>query len=57
MAPGYDPGEDGQFRTVRAKAIKFSGAVEGYVQQPTAEFLGFGATFACHDDSIKCLYF
>lgn len=30
MPPGYDAGEDGQFRTVRAKAIKFSVAVEGY---------------------------
>ncbi|MFD9116786.1 tyrosine-type recombinase/integrase [Streptomyces bottropensis] len=30
LPPGYDPGEDGQFRTVRAKAIKFSVAVEGY---------------------------
>lgn len=30
LPPGYDPGEDGQFRTVRAKAIKFEVAVEGY---------------------------
>lgn len=30
LPPGYDPGEDGQFRTVRARAIKFSVAVEGY---------------------------
>lgn len=30
LPPGYDAGEDGQFRTVRAKAIKFSVAVEGY---------------------------
>ncbi|MCY0921344.1 tyrosine-type recombinase/integrase [Streptomyces sp. H27-G5] len=30
LPEGFDPGEDGQFRTVRAKAIKFEVAVEGY---------------------------
>lgn len=30
LPPGYSPGEDGQFRTVRAKAIKFVVADEGY---------------------------
>lgn len=30
LPEGYDPGEDGQFRTVRAKALKFGVAVEGY---------------------------
>ncbi|MFD5409473.1 tyrosine-type recombinase/integrase [Streptomyces nojiriensis] len=30
MPPGYNPGEEGQFRTVQAKAIKFRVAVEGY---------------------------
>ncbi|WTR59449.1 tyrosine-type recombinase/integrase [Streptomyces sp. NBC_00122] len=30
LPPIYDPGEEGQFRTVRTKAIKFEVAVEGY---------------------------
>ncbi|MEU1229716.1 tyrosine-type recombinase/integrase [Streptomyces sp. NPDC005828] len=30
LPQGYDPGEEGQFRTVRTKAIKFEVAVEGY---------------------------
>lgn len=30
LPPGFDPGEDGQFRTIRAKVIKFEVAVEGY---------------------------
>ncbi|MFJ5637736.1 tyrosine-type recombinase/integrase [Streptomyces goshikiensis] len=30
LPPSYDPGEEGQFRTVRTKAIKFEVAVEGY---------------------------
>ncbi|MEU1122404.1 tyrosine-type recombinase/integrase [Streptomyces sp. NPDC005899] len=30
LPPGYNLGEEGQFRTVRAKVIKFEVAVEGY---------------------------
>ncbi len=30
LPPGYDPGEDGQFRTVHTAAVRFRVAVEGY---------------------------
>ncbi|MEV7893760.1 tyrosine-type recombinase/integrase [Streptomyces cyaneofuscatus] len=30
LPPGYDAGEDGQFRVIRARTIKFQVAVEGY---------------------------
>ncbi|MGW0820550.1 tyrosine-type recombinase/integrase [Streptomyces sp. NPDC002845] len=30
LPAGYDPGEDGQFRTVRARNLKYAVAVEGY---------------------------
>ncbi|MGW4217399.1 tyrosine-type recombinase/integrase [Streptomyces bacillaris] len=30
LPPGYDPGEDGQLRTVRSRRIKFKVAVPGY---------------------------
>ncbi|WP_328863947.1 tyrosine-type recombinase/integrase [Streptomyces virginiae] len=38
LPPGYDPGEEGQFRTVRTKAIKFDVAVEGYEWLNPAQF-------------------
>lgn len=38
LPPGYDPGEEGQFRTVRTKAIKFEVAVEGYEWLNPAQF-------------------
>lgn len=56
LPSGYDPGEDGQFRTVRAKTIKFDVAVEGYEWLNPEQFATFiGLTRHARDRFLVAL--